>query len=130
MRLQGKVAIITGAASGMGESTARVFAREGARLLLTDVLDKEGEAVAASIKADGGEAIFLRHDVTQEADWQKMIVVFADGQCHPGECYTGTFYVDFVGEDGHGAQHGEAFFELMRQVEANFRTKAPEILPE
>lgn len=73
MRLQGKVAIITGAASGMGESTARVFAREGARLLLTDVLDKEGEAVAASIKADGGEAIFLRHDVTQEADWQKMI---------------------------------------------------------
>ncbi|MFO0723382.1 MAG: hypothetical protein U1E65_06355 [Myxococcota bacterium] len=65
-----------------------------------------------------------------ESDWQKMIVVFADGQCHPGECYTGTFYVDFVGEDGHGAQHGEAFFELMRQVEANFRTKAPEILPE
>lgn len=73
MRLQGKVAIITGAASGMGESTARVFAREGAKLLLTDVLHKEGEAVAASIVAGGGEAAFLRHDVTQESEWQKVI---------------------------------------------------------
>jgi len=73
MRLQNKVALITGAASGMGESTARVFAKEGAKLLLTDVLDAEGEAVAASIRAGGGEAVFLRHDVTQEADWQKAI---------------------------------------------------------
>lgn len=73
MRLENKVAIITGAASGMGESTARVFAREGAKLLLTDVLDKEGEAVAASITVGGGDAVFLRHDVTQEADWQKII---------------------------------------------------------
>lgn len=73
MRLENKVAIITGAASGMGESTARVFAREGAKLLLTDVLDKEGEAVAASITASGADAIFMRHDVTQEADWQRII---------------------------------------------------------
>lgn len=73
MRLENKVALITGAASGMGESTARVFAREGAKLMLTDVLYEEGEEVAASIRANGGEAMFLHHDVTQEADWQKAI---------------------------------------------------------
>jgi len=73
MRLKNKVALITGAASGMGESTARVFAGEGARLVLTDVLTREGEAVAASIEAAGGQALFLHHDVTREADWQKAI---------------------------------------------------------
>lgn len=73
MRLKKKTALISGAASGMGESTARVFAREGAKLMLTDVLGKEGEAVAASIRAAGGEAVFLQHDVTQEADWQKVV---------------------------------------------------------
>jgi len=73
MRLQNKSALITGAASGMGESTARVFAREGAKLVLTDVLDSEGEAVAASIRAAGGDAVFLHHDVTHEGDWQKAI---------------------------------------------------------
>ncbi len=73
MRLKNKIALITGAASGMGESTARIFADEGAELVLTDVLRKEGEAVAASIRAAGGEAMFLPHDVTQEADWQSVI---------------------------------------------------------
>ena len=73
MRLKNKTALITGAASGMGESTARVFAREGAKLMLTDVLRKEGEAVAASVQAGGGEAAFLPHDVTQEVDWQKAV---------------------------------------------------------
>ena len=73
MRLKNKIALITGAASGMGESTAHIFAAEGAKLVLTDVLCKEGEAVAASIKAAGGQAVFLHHDVTQEADWQKAI---------------------------------------------------------
>ncbi len=73
MRLQHKVALITGAASGMGESTARVFAGEGAKLVLTDVLDAEGEAVAASIRAGGADAIFVHHDVTGEADWQKAL---------------------------------------------------------
>mgnify|MGYP002401232329 CR=1 FL=1 len=73
MRLQNKSALITGAASGMGESTARIFAREGAKLVLTDVLDPEGEAVAASIRAAGGDAVFIHHDVTREADWQKAI---------------------------------------------------------
>lgn len=73
MRLQNKVALITGAASGMGESMAHVFAREGASVVLTDLLEEEGEAVAASIRSAGGEAGFLRHDVTDEAQWQQVI---------------------------------------------------------
>lgn len=60
-----------------------------------------------------------------KSDWQKMIVVFADGECQPGECHTGSFYLDHGGKDGGGVRHGEAFFELMRLVESQYRTKTP-----
>ncbi len=73
MRLQDKTAIVTGAASGMGASTARIFAAEGARVLLTDVLEDEGAAVAAEITGAGGEARFQRLDVTSEADWDSAV---------------------------------------------------------
>jgi 3alpha(or 20beta)-hydroxysteroid dehydrogenase len=65
-RLEGKVAIITGAARGQGEAEARRFVAEGARVLLTDVLDAEGEAVAASL---GESAAYLHLDVTSEEAW-------------------------------------------------------------
>ena len=65
-RLAGKVAIVTGGARGMGEATSRLFAAEGARVLIADVLDREGEALAESI---GGAALFRHHDVTDEASW-------------------------------------------------------------
>src|SRR5687768_14793931 len=65
-RLAGKVALITGAARGQGEAEARRFVAEGAKVLLTDVLDEQGEAVAASL----GEAAAYRHlDVTSEDEW-------------------------------------------------------------
>jgi 3alpha(or 20beta)-hydroxysteroid dehydrogenase len=65
-RLEGKVALITGAARGQGEAEARRFVAEGAKVLLTDVLDADGEAVAASL----GDAAAYRHlDVTSEEDW-------------------------------------------------------------
>lgn len=66
---------------------------------------------------------------SQSSDWQKMIIVLADGECHPGECHTGTFYQDHQGIDGHGPRHGEAFFELMRAIDLEYRTKAPQMLP-
>ncbi len=74
MRLQGKVAIVTGAASGMGAATARRFAREGARVMVADVLEDEGRAVAASI---GEAAAFQRLDVTREADWRDAVAATA-----------------------------------------------------
>lgn len=69
MRLKGKVALITGAAHGMGESAARLFAREGAKVIIADVLEKDGGVVEKSIVATGGDAVFLRLDVAEEKQW-------------------------------------------------------------
>src|SRR5689334_6979707 len=66
MRLAGKVAIISGAASGMGTATARMFAREGAKVVIADLLEHEGRHVAVAI---GASARFDPLDVTKEDDW-------------------------------------------------------------
>ncbi|HZT47458.1 MAG TPA: glucose 1-dehydrogenase [Hyphomicrobiaceae bacterium] len=73
MRLQDKVAIVTGAASGMGAATARLFAREGAKVVVADVLDEEGRAVADSIKSNRGEARFQHLDVSSEKEWEAAV---------------------------------------------------------
>ncbi|HZU90752.1 MAG TPA: glucose 1-dehydrogenase [Stellaceae bacterium] len=73
MRLDGKAALITGAASGMGASMARIFAREGAKVALADVLEDEGRAVAAEITAANGTAAFHRLDVTDESAWKAVV---------------------------------------------------------
>src|SRR5437899_4323565 len=73
MRLVGKVALISGGARGMGAAEARMFAREGAQVVIGDILEAEGRAAEADIKAKGGEAVFVRLDVTSEADWQKAV---------------------------------------------------------
>ena len=73
MRLKDKVALITGGAHGMGESMARVFAREGAKVVIGDVLEREGGEVAASIRAAGGDVLFVRLDVSEEAQWAEAV---------------------------------------------------------
>ena len=73
MRLDGKVAIVTGAAHGMGEAEARLFAKEGAKVVVADVLGKEAEAVAADIRASGRNAIAATIDVTSEPEWVALI---------------------------------------------------------
>ena len=72
MRLDGKVAFISGGARGMGAVEARVFAREGARVGIGDVLD-EGSTVAQEIGETGGDCFFVHLDVTSEAEWQAAI---------------------------------------------------------
>lgn len=69
-RLANKVAVITGAAQGMGAATARLFAAEGAKVVLGDVLEDKGRALAAEL---GDSAIFCRLDVRSEADWQALV---------------------------------------------------------
>jgi 3(or 17)beta-hydroxysteroid dehydrogenase len=73
MRLEGKVALISGAASGMGASMARIFAREGAKVVVADQLDDEGKKVVADIVAANGAASFQHLDVTNEANWRDAV---------------------------------------------------------
>ena len=73
MRLSDKVAIVTGAASGMGAATARLFAREGAKVIVADMLEAEGQAVADSIKSNSGEARFQKLDVASDKDWDATV---------------------------------------------------------
>lgn len=72
-RVEGKVCIVTGAALGLGEAAARLLAREGAKVVLTDVKDAEGEAAAQAIRAAGGDATYLHHDVSSEPAWEAVI---------------------------------------------------------
>ncbi len=69
-RVEGKVAIVTGAARGTGEATARLLAREGARVVVADILEERAQLVAKEI---GSAACFERLDVTSEEDWQRVI---------------------------------------------------------
>jgi NAD(P)-dependent dehydrogenase (short-subunit alcohol dehydrogenase family) len=72
-RLDGKVALITGGASGMGMVASRLFANEGARVVLTDVSDDAGVSVADGIRADGGAATYVHADVSIEDDARAMV---------------------------------------------------------
>jgi NAD(P)-dependent dehydrogenase (short-subunit alcohol dehydrogenase family) len=73
MRLEGKVAIVSGAAAGMGAATARRFAKEGAKVVIADMLEEEGRQVAAEITRTNGTAEFMRLDVTNEDDWKAVV---------------------------------------------------------
>jgi NAD(P)-dependent dehydrogenase (short-subunit alcohol dehydrogenase family) len=73
MRLAGKVALVSGAASGMGQSEATIFAREGARVVVGDILEAEGKDVVENITKAGGQARFVKLDVTDETSWQDAV---------------------------------------------------------
>jgi len=73
MRLAGKVALITGGASGMGQSEAAIFAREGAKVVVADILEFEARQAVEKIAAAGGQARFVKLDVTSETDWEAAV---------------------------------------------------------
>jgi len=72
MRLENKVAVITGGGTGIGKETALLFAKEGAKIVITDINEQSGNETVSCIQAIGGEALFVRHDVSNEDDWKKV----------------------------------------------------------
>jgi len=73
MRLQGKVAIITGAANGMGAAEAKMFAKEGAKVVATDVNEEKLMELAEEIKAAGGDVLAMKHNVASEEEWKAVV---------------------------------------------------------
>ena len=72
-KLDGKVALISGGARGQGAAEARLFAQEGAKVVITDILDAQGQQVEAEINELGGDALYIHLDVTSESDWQNAV---------------------------------------------------------
>lgn len=72
-RLESKIAVVTGGATGMGRAHARLFAKEGAAVIVTDVDANGGQETVQLIEADGGTASFVQHDVSNAADWKAVV---------------------------------------------------------
>ena len=73
MRLEGKVALISGGARGLGAAEAKLIAREGAKVVIGDILESEGKQVEAEINESGGECLFVQLDVTSQAHWERAV---------------------------------------------------------
>ena len=73
MRLENKVALISGGARGMGAVEAKLFAKEGAKIIIGDLLEAEGRRVEAEINETGGECLFVPLDVTDEYQWEQAV---------------------------------------------------------
>lgn len=109
-RVAGKVAIITGAASGLGAESARRLAREGALLMLTDLATEAGEALASDLRSQGHKAQFLTQDVTEEAGWDQVVKATLDafGRIN--------VLVNSAGVGGGGAPLAETTYENWRRI--------------
>ena len=73
MRMEGKIALVTGGAGGIGSAICRLFAAEGAKVVVADVDSGRGEEVVTEIRGSGGEAIYIDLDVTKEEDWERAV---------------------------------------------------------
>lgn len=114
MRLADKVALITGAASGIGRASALLFASEGAAVAVVDVNDEAGRDTVASVEADGGRAVYVRADVSKAADCERMVAEAerAFGKLNVMFNNAGTMLAD----DGDAESTGEDVWDLTMNV--------------
>ena len=82
MRMEGKIALVTGGAGGIGSAICRLFASEGAKVVVADVDSGRGEGVVAEIRGSGGDAVYMDLDVTKEEDWERAVA--ATVECFGG----------------------------------------------
>jgi NAD(P)-dependent dehydrogenase (short-subunit alcohol dehydrogenase family) len=114
MRLEGKVAVITGGASGMGMVASKLFASEGARVVLTDVNDEAAEATASAIRGAGGEALSLHADISREADAKAMVDAAVDTFGRLDVLYNNAGVM--LGDDGSVDAMDESIWDLTLAV--------------
>lgn len=114
MRLADKVAIITGSASGMGQLAAKVFASEGASVVVTDIAEREGEVTAHAIRDKGGKAIFVKADVANEAEVKHMVDVAMDAFGRVDVLYNNAGIMP--GEDGSVTDISEATWDRVLDI--------------
>jgi NAD(P)-dependent dehydrogenase (short-subunit alcohol dehydrogenase family) len=114
VRLDGKVALITGAGSGMGREAARLFAGEGARVVISDVVEEAGEGTAHEIRSGGGEGAFVRADVSRSDDAAAMVrfAVETYGGLHVLYNNAGIFLAD----DGGTVETSEEVWDQVMAV--------------
>ncbi len=117
MRLRGKVALITGAASGIGRTAASLFAAEGAKVVIADVTARTGEEAAQEIRSTGGEAAFVRADVSRAADVEAMVQFTVErfGGLHVLYNNAGIFHAD----DGGTVETAEEIWD--RVIDINLK---------
>ena len=113
-RLEGRVALITGAGSGMGRAAGELFAREGSRVVVVDYVEDAGAATVEAIRAAGGESTFIRADVSKAADCDAMVrhAVSTYGGLHVLYNNAGVF----PGDDGGVLETPESTWERVMEV--------------
>ncbi len=114
MRLKNKVALITGGSSGIGKESCLLFAKEGAKVVVVDINEKDGQATVDAIKAAGGEAVFCKADVSKAADCEEMVKVAKEafGGLHILFNNAGIMHSD----DGTSQSTSEAVWDLTMNV--------------
>ncbi|MEM7386879.1 MAG: SDR family oxidoreductase [Verrucomicrobiota bacterium] len=114
MKLKDKVALITGGGNGIGMETARLFTREGARVALVDVNEDAGRSVAAAIEKDGGEALFVKADVSSSADCERMVAATEERFGRLDILFNNAGIMH--GEDGDSEQTEESIWDLTMNI--------------